>query len=358
MLSDITSAGVTAAMAEFDKIGRGEFLSKYGFGESRGYFLVAGGRQYDSKAICGAAHGYDVPSDGPLRASDFSGGEVRVRSKLQALGFLVTSPKDRGSGWTEEERTLALYLYRTAGLIGRGNPKAVALSAELNSRAFHPDAGTRPSFRNPNGVALKLANFASLDPQYAGAGMSSTSRGDRETWHKYAGDIELLTNAVAALRSGAAMPAPMTPSESVVPLQRPIERQLLRTYEVTGSQNSVEAQRREAELVERFAAWLRGRGHEVCSHHYPVLEPPLRNDLFDETERTLWEAKSSVGRSDIRMAVGQLLDYRRFEPSDVGLGVLLPWVPSDDLINYLQTIPTLLAWPRGDVGFEIRSIAT
>ena len=192
---------------------------------------------------------------------------------------------------------------------------------------FTPDAGTRPNFRNPNPVALKLANYASLDPQYAGAGMSRSSRGDQETWQKYAGDFDLLASAAQSIRAGGAVPEPETSDDRAAPLRRPIERQMSRSYEVTWSQESIEAQRREADLVETFASWLRAQGHDICAHHYPVMRPPLRNDLFDETERTLWEAKGTVGRSDIRMAVGQLLDYRRFEIGEVRLGILLPWAP-------------------------------
>lgn len=76
-------------MAEFDDIGREAFLSKYGFGQARSYFLVRGDRRYDSKAIVAAAHGYEHPEEGPLKASDFSGGERTVRAKLEALGFEV-----------------------------------------------------------------------------------------------------------------------------------------------------------------------------------------------------------------------------------------------------------------------------
>jgi hypothetical protein len=76
-------------MNEFDRIGRDKFLRKYGFGPSRAYFLRRDGKYYDSKAIVGAAYGYQYPQKGQLRAEDFSGGENTVRSRLEALGFPV-----------------------------------------------------------------------------------------------------------------------------------------------------------------------------------------------------------------------------------------------------------------------------
>lgn len=79
---------VRRAMEEFDHLGRSKFLRKYGFGESREFFLVEGGRRYDSKAIVGVAHKFT--SEGrPLTPSDFSGGEQTVKALLERLGFDV-----------------------------------------------------------------------------------------------------------------------------------------------------------------------------------------------------------------------------------------------------------------------------
>lgn len=89
-LKDLTDPNaVLAAIAEFDALGRERFLEKYGFGEARSYFLIHNGRSYDSKAIVGVAHGLQYPEKGPLRASEFSGGFVTVRTQLKALGFTV-----------------------------------------------------------------------------------------------------------------------------------------------------------------------------------------------------------------------------------------------------------------------------
>ena len=69
-------------MAEYDRLGQGRFLEKYGFGAARSYRLMVEGKTYDSKAIVGAAHGY-LPGHEPLAAADFSGGAATVgRSSL------------------------------------------------------------------------------------------------------------------------------------------------------------------------------------------------------------------------------------------------------------------------------------
>ena len=89
-LSDLTSRdAVNRALDEFDRLGRDAFLSKYGFGKAREYFVRRGNQLYDSKAIVGAAFGHQYPEHGPLRAGDFSGGEATVQAKLNELGFEV-----------------------------------------------------------------------------------------------------------------------------------------------------------------------------------------------------------------------------------------------------------------------------
>lgn len=80
-------AAVLEAVREFDRIGRDAFLKKYNFGKATEYFLVVDGKRYDSKAIIGAAHGYQFPNLGPLKR--FSGGKETVKPKLEAMRFRV-----------------------------------------------------------------------------------------------------------------------------------------------------------------------------------------------------------------------------------------------------------------------------
>ncbi len=89
-LGDVTDReAVASAVAEFDEIARKQFLDRYGFGPARSYFLVLADNRYDSKAIVGAAHGFQHPGLGPLGPDAFSGGEETVAKKLRSLGFEV-----------------------------------------------------------------------------------------------------------------------------------------------------------------------------------------------------------------------------------------------------------------------------
>ncbi len=94
-VSDIRDPeSVRKAVEEYDRLGRGEFLSRYGFHEARDYLLYLDGKTYDSKAIVGVAHKFEFPEEGPLAADTFSGGLATVVRKLNELGFEVRGPDD------------------------------------------------------------------------------------------------------------------------------------------------------------------------------------------------------------------------------------------------------------------------
>lgn len=87
-LNEITRSAVLQAVAEYDRLGRDAFLERYGFGPSRSYLLEIDGKQYDSKAIVGAAHGY-LSGREPLGRDEFSGGKDHAAKLLSDLGFEV-----------------------------------------------------------------------------------------------------------------------------------------------------------------------------------------------------------------------------------------------------------------------------
>lgn len=192
---------VLQAIAEFDELGREAFLVKYGFGHARDYFIQHKGKAYDSKAVAGAAHGFQFAK--PLKSDDFSGGEATVATKLEKLGFTVTRPESLPD-WTNDELILALDLYlRTRGQIGYGKDTAevVELSELLRSLPIFPASVRLNSrFRNPSGVALKIHNFESINPDHPGAGMAHGSQADQMTWDKWASRPDYLEIVAAEIR--------------------------------------------------------------------------------------------------------------------------------------------------------------
>ena len=166
-LSELTSRdAVLAAIEEFRRLGREAFLTKYGFGPSRKYLISYDGGEYDSKAVAGAAYGYQFPDRGPLRAADFSGGEETVQPVLERLGFQIAIHNEFAGAITardialiRESRTHARYAELSVeeraayarihnGLKRLGDIAAQALASYGDfvvkpTSGFHPKSGVR-----------------------------------------------------------------------------------------------------------------------------------------------------------------------------------------------------------------------
>jgi len=95
----ITNDAIDAALREFVSLGREAFLRKHGFGTALQYLVQdpLTGTWADSKAIVGAAYGVRFPDRGPLRSTDFSGGEAQVVKLLRQLNFKVATPAEIAS---------------------------------------------------------------------------------------------------------------------------------------------------------------------------------------------------------------------------------------------------------------------
>jgi hypothetical protein len=129
----------------------------------------------------------------------------------------------------------------------------------------------------------------------------------------------------------------------------PVEQQWTEKTFVAPSQEVYEAERREQALVLAYRDHLLSQGHAVS--RLKILPPgeakPLFSDLIDRTTNTLFEAKGTVERGAIRMAIGQLLDYRRFLTPSPRLAVLLPSRPRADLEELLHSAGVALVWREG-----------
>ncbi len=107
--------------------------------------------------------------------------------------------------WTREQLLIAFALYcRTPfGKMHRGNPEIIQLASLLG--------------RTPSSLAMKLSNFASLDPAITStgrAGLKGASAGDRRIWDEFHDDWEALADesnvALAKL-------SPIAAADSVAP---------------------------------------------------------------------------------------------------------------------------------------------
>lgn len=147
-------AAVQAALDEFSRLGRTAFLKRYGFGKSRDFLVrnARTGQLCDSKAIVGAAFGHQFPQEGPLKPTDFSGGEATVVPRLQHLGFDVVRI---GEDWTfdEVQATVASYF------------EMLLLEAEqqrYTKTEFNAQLRQRLRGRSKGSVELKFQNISAV----------------------------------------------------------------------------------------------------------------------------------------------------------------------------------------------------
>lgn len=174
-INDITREAVLAACNQFDELGKTDFLNKFGFKAARTYEISLNGQLYDSKAILGAAHGFLGAGYSPLSAKNFSGGLQETVRVLEKLGFQVieNSPKIRNPNWTRDELILAteFYIRHAPSIPGKTTKALVDLADEIRAVAALLGLQGNETFRNPNGVYMKLMELRKYDDAYKGVGL-------------------------------------------------------------------------------------------------------------------------------------------------------------------------------------------
>lgn len=126
----------------------------------------------------------------------------------------------KNPNWASDELILALDLYLRRGQLAKGHADVSELSELLNALPIHTTRPDLERFRNPAGVALKLATFGALDPSHEGAGMSHGGRGDVGTsdrFHSRPDEVHRMAKAIAARRFHPADVALPEPDEDDVP---------------------------------------------------------------------------------------------------------------------------------------------
>ncbi|GLW25318.1 hypothetical protein Mame01_53600 [Microbispora amethystogenes] len=147
------------------------------------------------------------------------------------------------------------------------------------------------------------------------------------------------------LNEGARIPR--TPSAEPTVTEIPPEEQRTEQSIIDPARGPYEAERREAALVRAYIDYMASQGHSLRRHQItPAGEnKPLYSDLYDQDRNELIEAKGTVTREAVRMAIGQLFDYRRY--LDVRhMAILVPSRPRSDLIDLCRSLEIDVIWPE------------
>lgn len=123
-------------------------------------------------------------------------------------------------------------------------------------------------------------------------------------------------------------------------------------YETAGT-SPAGARRTESALVEQFEAWHDGPELKRWAIRIPGEGTLLLTDAYDEQAHVLYEAKAAATRSNVRLAIGQLADYRRHIPdADLRCAILLPERPTPDLCELIASSSLTLTYPDADGAFH------
>lgn len=214
--------------------------------------------------------------------------------QLAPLGFerfnqLQSASSRRNPDWAIDELILALDLYLRLGLLDDRHSEVRTLSRLLNALPIHSDRPDVARFRNPNGVALKLANFAAIDPSYDGVGMTRGSRRDHEVWDHFVDNRDELHEIAERLRAGADAGPDFFPVEPVDDEDGVMEGRLLFRQHRARERNRRLVERKKQQVLASVGALAcevcgfdfritygeRGDGFIECHHIRPLAESGL-----------------------------------------------------------------------------------
>jgi 5-methylcytosine-specific restriction protein A len=203
MQPEVSRRTLLAAMHKFDRQSRDEReWADWEDNKAHKYAIQHGRRIYPVKKIVSLASGVDV--------GQFSGGRYpgNANGLVEACGFRVVPLRGANPDWERDELILALNLYlrRRSNPPSKASREIRALSRMLNrlGKRLFPASERSETFRNPNGVYMKLMNFRRLDPEYTGRGkrgLTAGAKSEEEVWEEFANDpqrCQEVANAIVA----------------------------------------------------------------------------------------------------------------------------------------------------------------
>ncbi len=130
-----------------------------------------------------------------------------------------TPTTKRNPTWSRDELILALDLYLRfrSSPPGKDSTEVTQLSAFLNEMGNDGATNDPQTYRNANGVYMKMMNFRRFDPEYTSDGKVGLTRGNKQeevVWNEFSASPVALTEAVAAIHAKVEAGTGSTPSGS------------------------------------------------------------------------------------------------------------------------------------------------
>ena len=105
-ISKLSASSIEASLAEWDEIGRQEFLDRHGLHGAFKYVIVSDGRKYDAKAVLVRSARLQT-NDNSLALAEFGTNEDTIARPLRRLGFVVRDKDQTGNRywWVNQNKT-------------------------------------------------------------------------------------------------------------------------------------------------------------------------------------------------------------------------------------------------------------
>jgi hypothetical protein len=216
-------------------------------------------------------------------------------------------------------------------------------------------------FRGVRGHVTYLGEFR-LDPDQPYFEMEAPEAGSNATRQVIVFRLIPVGDAIRDSQDDVEFPEGVNPAEvdaavtgatpAPIITEVPVEQQNVEELEVSRPSTSYTVQRREQTLVLEYCAALEAAGHQVTRFR---IRPPgeareLISDIYEKSRNNLIEAKGTGSRGEIRMALGQIFDYRRFIEPAPSCAVLLPAQPRPDVEQLLRSAGVAAIW-KSEHGF-------
>jgi 5-methylcytosine-specific restriction protein A len=247
-------------------------------------------------------------------------------------GKPLVQQADRNPDWTRDELIVALNTY----LQHRPNPpgkdsaviRGLSETLQLLGEKLFPLVQRGETFRNANGVYMKLMNFRRLDPQYTADGRSGLSRGaeaEKVVWLEFSGAPErcaLASKAIVAAAHDATVPPAWSEVAEEPEIEEAAEGRLLTKVHVVRERDRRLAKAKRTQVLKlkgklaceachfefRAIYGQRGDGFIECHHIKPVatLESGEKTKLSDlivlcaNCHRMIHRAKPWLTLSELR----------------------------------------------------------
>ncbi len=230
---------------------------------------------------------------------------------------------------------------------GHGCPAIVEVTAEPIWDPRKVDEAGAPGEGDQWGVVTRVRGIASTALAQAPSleDIGVPARSVMRKGHLPLAEWQFREAERCIIGSASSAPPGPAPRPDLIPVEQPGSHE---GYEARSRESIRRFQRRESRLVSDYAASLELKGDTVYRNRIQIPgSGAILSDLYNSTRNQLIEAKVHGSRTDIRMAIGQLADYKRFVDARARTAVLLEAKPEPDLVDLLDRERIAAVWRRG-----------